>query len=391
MSLVRRATTVGLALALPGAAAGGSTCPVPLSDFAESAVQSLENRYCEEAQEGFTHENAPVTDPVQREQDTIWTLLAFALVAVEWDPGRGHQVGAVIVDEITDEALWVDFNRNVADNSPVAHAETRAILDYVQAANDAGTSEPYWALLDDTAVYTTLEPCQMCAGTINMARVRRVVFGMEDRGFGDALDYLHVYPFHANFEFHDGTRTAQALIDEVAAHPGSSVTSVILGARYAFDYAVLDLEAFQVAHPANQPVLDAALTLLNQHASGPPEVPGGAPGEPLTAGRVDSGGSAIELHWDTQGCGTTDYHLLHGLLADVRDLAPTGAACGLDLDGTHVWTGVPAQSLWFLVVSSDAAGNEGSWGTDSSGAERNHGTPSGACGTSACDNSGDCP
>ena len=31
----------------------------------------------------------------------------------------------------------------------------------------------------------------MCAGTINMARVSRAVFGLKDNHFGDVMNYLH--------------------------------------------------------------------------------------------------------------------------------------------------------------------------------------------------------
>jgi tRNA(Arg) A34 adenosine deaminase TadA len=368
----------------------GSTCPVSLSSFAESSIQLLEDRFCEEAQDGWTHQNLPTSDPVQQEKDTIFMLLTFALVQAEWDLDRGHQIAGVIVNQDDDEILWADFNSNFVSNSPIAHAEARAVYNYIQFVNDQGTSDPYWELLNDTTVYASLEPCQMCAGTINMARVDRVVFGMEDDGFGDALDYLHAYPFHADFEFHSGTQTAQALISEVAANPGTAVTTIIRESQYAFDLAVTDLQGFVPAFPENQTALQNALAVLAQHQGGPPPVPDGSFGAPVLASALAPDGTAIEVHWDAASCTATDYHILHGSLSAVDQLLVDGSVCQIGPTGSFIWTGVPAPSLWFLVVSDDD-GTEGSWGVDSTGAQRNGSQHSGQCGVVDRANTVGCP
>jgi tRNA(adenine34) deaminase len=38
--------------------------------------------------------------------------------------------------------------------------------------------------LTDTTIYTTIEPCAMCAGSLIHARVARLVFGAHDLRFG---------------------------------------------------------------------------------------------------------------------------------------------------------------------------------------------------------------
>jgi tRNA(adenine34) deaminase len=38
--------------------------------------------------------------------------------------------------------------------------------------------------LEDATLYTTLEPCVMCAGALVAARVKRLVFGARDLRFG---------------------------------------------------------------------------------------------------------------------------------------------------------------------------------------------------------------
>jgi hypothetical protein len=52
---------------------------------------------------------------------------------------------------------------------------------------------------------------------------------------------------------------------------------------------------------------------------------------------------------------------------------------------------VVAGDLFFIVVGTNRAGTESSWGTDSLSGERNGETPSGQCGVVAKDASGSCP
>lgn len=69
-------------------------------------------------------------------------------------------------------------NHREADGDPTGHAEVQALR---QAARRLGTSR-----LDDCILFTTLEPCVMCAGAALTARVKRVVFGAWDDKAGAA-------------------------------------------------------------------------------------------------------------------------------------------------------------------------------------------------------------
>jgi tRNA(Arg) A34 adenosine deaminase TadA len=372
-------------------ASAGSTCPISLSPFAESSVQNLEDRFCEEALDGDGHQNIPTSGPVQQEKDTIFMMLAFALVRAEWDLDRGHQISGVIVHQYTDEVLWADFNSNFVYNSPIDHAEARAVRNYIQHVNDQGTSDPSWQLLNNTTVYASLEPCQMCAGTINMSHVDRVVFGMEDGGFGDALDYLHAFPYHADFEFHASTSTAQALVAEVAANPTTGITTIIRNAQYAFQFAVNDLENFVAVYPQNQLALNNALATLDQYQAGPPPVSDGSFGLPVTTGAVTPDKSKLLVNWNAANCTANDYHILYGALATIDEFAVDGSVCRIGTDGAYVWSSVPSGSQWFLVVSDHGDGTEGSWGEDSAGAQRNGLSSSEQCGVTSRDNTVTCP
>lgn len=101
--------------------------------------------------------------------------------------------------------------------------------------------------------------------------------------------------------------------------------------------------------------------------------------DPLRGARVDVAGNSIEVSWDT-GCGATDFNLLYGDLNNVSTVALSGSQCGLGNGGTFSWNGVPAGSLFFLVVATDGVDLESSWGTDSNLGERNALASSGECG-----------
>ncbi len=121
-------------------------------------------------------------------------------------------------------------------------------------------------------------------------------------------------------------------------------------------------------------------------AAGPPPVPAGS----LRADRADAAGQAIDVVWDASTCAAAGYDLVWGALADVATWTVGGSACGLGTSGVHAWSGVPAGDLWFLVVGSDGAGTESSWGRTSALAERNGYAASGVCGATSKDASGVC-
>jgi tRNA(adenine34) deaminase len=83
-------------------------------------------------------------------------------------------IGAVLV--INGDIAGEGFNRPIADSDPTAHAEIQAIR---AAASRLGNYRLVNAIL-----YTTLEPCVMCAGALVLARVARLVFAARDLRFG---------------------------------------------------------------------------------------------------------------------------------------------------------------------------------------------------------------
>jgi tRNA(adenine34) deaminase len=83
-------------------------------------------------------------------------------------------VGAVVA--MAGEIVGRGWNSPIARNDPTAHAEILAIR---EAAARIGNYR-----LEGVTLYSTLEPCAMCAGALVAARVERLVFGARDLRFG---------------------------------------------------------------------------------------------------------------------------------------------------------------------------------------------------------------
>lgn len=116
--------------------------------------------------------------PVDHER---WMRAALdeAMLAAEEDE---VPVGAVVV--LDGRIIGRGHNRTEATHDPTAHAEILAIGAAAAALGD-------WRLTG-ADLYVTLEPCAMCAGAMQLGRVRRVVFGPRDPKFGACGSVLNV-------------------------------------------------------------------------------------------------------------------------------------------------------------------------------------------------------
>ncbi|WP_047514145.1 tRNA adenosine(34) deaminase TadA [Methylophilus sp. Q8] len=79
-------------------------------------------------------------------------------------------VGAIVVKD----GIIIGKGRNapISLNDPTAHAE-------IQAMREAAQHLGNYRLVDCT-LYVTLEPCAMCSGAIQHARIARLVYGASD-------------------------------------------------------------------------------------------------------------------------------------------------------------------------------------------------------------------
>lgn len=79
-------------------------------------------------------------------------------------------IGAVLV--LNDEVIAVGCNAPISQCDPTAHAE---IVCLRNAATRVGNYR-----LNEAVLYTTLEPCVMCAGAMVHARIAKCVFAAHD-------------------------------------------------------------------------------------------------------------------------------------------------------------------------------------------------------------------
>ena len=108
------------------------------------------------------------------EQDEFWMRKAIESAAAAMNLNE-VPIGACLIDK-QGKLLAIAGNRTITINDPTAHAE---ILVLREAAALIGNYR-----LTETVLYTTIEPCTMCAGALVNARIKRLVFGAHDERFG---------------------------------------------------------------------------------------------------------------------------------------------------------------------------------------------------------------
>ena len=99
-----------------------------------------------------------------------WMRQALEIAQAAGDEGE-IPVGAIILNS-EGNLLAASGNQKERKQDPTAHAEIIAIQ---QACQSLGT----WHLGSCT-LYVTLEPCPMCTGAILQARIRQLVYGVDD-------------------------------------------------------------------------------------------------------------------------------------------------------------------------------------------------------------------
>lgn len=106
-----------------------------------------------------------------------------ALAAAREAQQRGEvPIGTCVVSD--DKLLAVAGNRTRTDCDPTAHAEIVALR---EAAQTLGNYR-----LTAVDVYSTIEPCAMCAGALIQARVRRLIYGAPDERAGAVVSRFRI-------------------------------------------------------------------------------------------------------------------------------------------------------------------------------------------------------
>ena len=120
--------------------------------------------------------------PKDNDKDKEFMLLAMAEARAAEAAGE-VPVGAIIVSATGDVIARGD-NRVLRSSDPTAHAE-------IVALRAAGAHLGNYRLLGCT-LYSTLEPCSMCAGAIMHARIARLVYAAADPKAGACGSVLEV-------------------------------------------------------------------------------------------------------------------------------------------------------------------------------------------------------
>ena len=92
---------------------------------------------------------------------------AIALARQGREQGGDPFAALLVIDGIVRQQSW---DRSVEMSDPTFHAELSVISEYCRAQQQFA--------LEGATLYTSSEPCPMCAGAIHWARISRVVFSV---------------------------------------------------------------------------------------------------------------------------------------------------------------------------------------------------------------------
>ena len=113
-------------------------------------------------------------------------------------------VGAIAVFE--EQIIGRGFNMKEIANDPTAHAELIAVKAAAEFLDN-------WRLIGVT-LYSTLEPCPMCAGAMIQARLERLVYGAKDIRFGADGSVVNIL---ADPRFNHRVSVTSGVLEEEAA------------------------------------------------------------------------------------------------------------------------------------------------------------------------------
>ena len=134
------------------------------------------------------------------------------------EAARAAELGEVPVGAVVargEEILATAHNERETTKDPTAHAELLALR---RAAARTGS----WRLTGCT-LYTTLEPCPMCAGALHAARISRLVYAAPDPKAGAAGTLYdlpgdsrlnHTYPYTRGILQSEATALLRAFFEQ---------------------------------------------------------------------------------------------------------------------------------------------------------------------------------
>jgi tRNA(adenine34) deaminase len=168
-------------------------------------------------------------DPRSAVEDERWMRLALAQAEKAIELGE-VPIGAIAV--LDGQVIGTGYNRKESDRDPTAHAEMIAL-------RQAAAQLENWRLIGVT-LFSTLEPCPMCAGAMIQARIPRLVYGAKDTRFGadgSVVDVIRSTNFNHQITVVEGVLEEESIIllqaffrtlreEKGHASPGISPTSL---------------------------------------------------------------------------------------------------------------------------------------------------------------------
>lgn len=115
------------------------------------------------------------------ESDVHWMRQALA-AAHDARQRDEVPIGACVIS--SERVLAIAGNRTRTDCDPTAHAEIIALREAAKVFDNYR--------LTDAVVYSTIEPCAMCAGALIQARVKRLVYGARDERAGAVESHFRI-------------------------------------------------------------------------------------------------------------------------------------------------------------------------------------------------------
>lgn len=137
------------------------------------------------------------------ETDEIFMRAALRLASEAAAAGE-VPVGALVVHE--GKIIGRGWNAPIGLNDPTAHAEVRAL-------REAGAAMGNYRL-PGCSLYVTLEPCAMCAGAIQHARISKLVYAARDPKTGACGSVVDLFAL-ARLNHH--TSVTGRLLEEASA------------------------------------------------------------------------------------------------------------------------------------------------------------------------------
>lgn len=122
---------------------------------------------------------------MRRNRDTSAVFMKEALAEAR-KAGRKGEVPVGCVIAAGGKTIARAGNRIRRSKDPTAHAEVLAIRKACKVLKNER--------IGDTILYSTVEPCAMCAGAIVLARISRVVYGAPDPKTGSCGSVFKILP-----------------------------------------------------------------------------------------------------------------------------------------------------------------------------------------------------